>query len=323
MADFSVKRTALWCVLSVSSLGLTGLIVARLARPSAQAWVVRSPGTNHPASAGKKSDQAGRAGEGFSGRGITGSPGLPRLSDDDQRALRSIEEVLRTGDAEHAEGVFGHCLPGLLADGGEALAERLLAEAPPGFLRETLRRTCELVWPKVDPDAALAWLARRSDPVERAEAYERVLASLATVNPARAVDMAAQRDASEGSALAPPLVSAWAAEDFRAARRWALGLPPGDQRDRCVAAVATVEARSFPAEAADFALKRLPPGPVRDEAVITTVYYWAERSAPAARHWVENFPEGDLRERALREVNGGPASGPDQPDGSAGVTASP
>ena len=230
---------------------------------------------------------------------------LARLSAADRHDLASLEKILRAGNNDGAETLLRTTLSDLLLSGGAPLVDRLLAETPPGALRETLLRLCEILWPKVDAAAALAWTARLPDLAERGDAYERVLSSLAGIDPARAVEVSASRDVSHetNGTLTSNLVTAWATADFRSARRWALNLPSGARRDKCVARVATVEAQNFPADAARFALKRLPSGPVLDETVVTTVYFWAERDEVEARRWVESFPAGPLRDRVLAEVN--------------------
>ena len=237
---------------------------------------------------------------------------FPHFSVADRRTLAAVEAVLQTGSNNGTiETTLWQTLPDLLSKGGAPLVDRLLAQTPPGALRETLLRISEIAWPRVDPAAAIAWTARLPDATDRRSAYERVLSSLARIDPAHAVQVSASRDASgEGDGkLTASLVDSWASVDLRGARQWSLNLPPGDRRDGCVARIATVEARSFPADAARFALKRLPPGPVLDETIITTVYYWAGRDAAAARLWVEGFPDGALRDRALREVNGAALAG--------------
>ena len=237
------------------------------------------------------------------------TPGVSRLSAAEMRTLASVEKTLRSGNTNGTEAFLWQTLPDLLSQGGAPLVNRLLAETPPGALRETLLRICEIEWPKVDPAAALAWTARLPEPAERREAYERVLSSLAGIDPSRAVQVASAREASgeTNGALTAGLVAAWASTDLHAARRWTLTLPPGERRDACVARVTTVEACNFPADAARFALKRLPPGPVLDETLITTLYYWTGRNAAQAREWVNGFPAGPFRDRALAEVNGAAA----------------
>ncbi len=231
---------------------------------------------------------------------------FPRLSSSDRRTIRDIETVFHTGDEDQAEAVFRQCLADLLPSGGGRLADHLLAESPPGPLREKWLRACEIVWPKVDPAGAFAWASHLPDAAERNEASERMLASFAGIDPAEAVRLAEARDNSgEGNgALTRRLVGQWTTSDFGAARQWALRLPAGEKRDHCIAQIATVQAQSFPADAARMAVKRLPPGSVLDETVMTILHHWTVVDPEAALRWVESFPVGELRNRASRELDG-------------------
>lgn len=227
------------------------------------------------------------------------------ISESDRRAFQSVNEALRAYNTEQTENILYRCLPELLSKYGAPLVEQLLRVAPPGFMRETLLRVCGIGWARVDPNAALVWATGLIDASERQQATERVLIATAEVDPEKAVRLAVKSDeAGKAGALTEQLVELWATTDFRKSREWALSLPPGEQRDRCVARVITVEAQTFPADAARFAIKRLPPGSVLDETIISTVYYWARRNKSKALQWVKAFPAGDFRERAMREVNG-------------------
>ena len=280
-------------------LSMVAVIWLRSARKSEPPRLARSEQTQtHTADTARSSMQHNRRLSGVVGSDFEGLPEL------DRRALQSVEEALRSPNSEKTESILYHCLPELLFKYGAPLVERLLTEAPSGFMRETLLRVCAISWPRVNPDAALTWATRLLDASECQQARERVLTATAGVDPEKAVRLAMKSEAAgKAGTLTEQLVGLWAAADFRKSCEWALSLPSGEQRDRCVAHVAAVEAQSFPADAARFAIKRLPPGPVLDETIITTVYYWAERNRPEARRWVESFPAGALRERALQEVN--------------------
>lgn len=230
------------------------------------------------------------------------------LSADQHQALAAVAAALRApvSAADDLEPLLWRLLPELLEAGGSHLADGLLAACPPGFARQTLLRVCAIAWPRLDPEDALAWAAQLPDATERHEARERVLASMVNTDPAKALDAArALEDSGESDGnLTVQLVGAWADRDFRATRAWVLKLPPGGERDDCLARVATVQANSSPEDAARFALKHLPPGPLLEETLISAVYQWAGRDPAAARQWVETFPDGSLRDRALQEISG-------------------
>jgi hypothetical protein len=66
--------------------------------------------------------------------------------------------------------------------------------------------------------------------------------------------------------------------------------------------VALVWSKSDPAEAARLILDQIPAGDHQNEAVISVVYQWALQDKKEARAWVQLFPEGALRQRALNEI---------------------
>ena len=239
-----------------------------------------------------------------SGPSEDGSAAVGQSSDADRQAWRRIEAALHGGDSAAAEAALRQDLPDLLEKEGAAFVQRLLAAAEPGAVRETSLRVCAILWPKLDPDAALVWAAQLPDAPERAEARTRIISSLAEFAPEEAMKAAmTENETAQGDILIANVAQAWARLDPAAARKWTLNLPPGARRDGCVARIAMAEAQSFPGDAARFALLRLPDGPVLDETILAIVHRWAGRNAGAARRWAESFPAGPLRERALREVD--------------------
>jgi hypothetical protein len=66
--------------------------------------------------------------------------------------------------------------------------------------------------------------------------------------------------------------------------------------------VALVWSKSDPAEAARLVLNQIPAGDNQNEAVISVVYQWALQDREAAKSWVQLFPEGALRRRAMNEI---------------------
>ncbi len=59
-----------------------------------------------------------------------------------------------------------------------------------------------------------------------------------------------------------------------------------------------------PAAAANFVVREIPPGSAQTEAVISILHQWALRNFDDAAAWVELFPDGEIRERAINELAG-------------------
>ena len=53
-----------------------------------------------------------------------------------------------------------------------------------------------------------------------------------------------------------------------------------------------------------FVVKQIPPGLTQTEAAIMVVHQWALRDPAGAASWVESFPEGPIRDRAVNELKG-------------------
>ena len=204
------------------------------------------------------------------------------------RALAAVQTANAPGGSEAARREAMADL--VFEPGGVSAAQQMVKDAPTGEPREELLRAFEFAWAGVDPDAALAWAAKLPDRDERAEALARVLVTQGSSEPLRAIENTRRLDADHGADLTDELVQRWAATDFTAARNWCVAQPAGTGRDRTLARVAFVQARSFPDEAAWFALMNIPPGPALDEAVVSIVHQWTLRDPTGARSWVETVP---------------------------------
>jgi hypothetical protein len=122
-------------------------------------------------------------------------------------------------------------------------------------------------------------------------------------NPADALDLARRFGLGQVSdSLCEDIAQKWAGSDFTAALTWANRESPGEQRDRVIARLAFVRAQTEPAAAATLVASQIPAGPTLDEASISVAHQWALRDLGGAFAWVDRFPSGDLRDRALSEL---------------------
>jgi hypothetical protein len=100
------------------------------------------------------------------------------------------------------------------------------------------------------------------------------------------------------------LVQQLAAKNYPAALAFAREQPAGFVRERLVERVAFVQAQHAPADAARLVIEEIAPGHRQSEAVVMVLHQWALNDPRGARGWVAMFPEGELKERASRELNG-------------------
>jgi len=100
------------------------------------------------------------------------------------------------------------------------------------------------------------------------------------------------------------LFQRWAASDFEGAEDFTDGLPAGDSRETLLGLLAMEALRIDPGQAAAIAMGDMTSGEIQTEAVVSIVHQWALKDHAAAHTWVAGFPEGELRERAEREIAG-------------------
>lgn len=156
-------------------------------------------------------------------------------------------------------------------------------------------------WARENPDRALEWMVDAPAGGRRDTAVEMVCAQMAETDPARAVALA-ERYSGGSSNLLENLVHQWAGRDESAAYSYALSKPPGEERDRLLSRVAFVISKEDAYEAALLVAEEMMPGEIQNEAAISVLHQWALNDPREALAWAESFPQGRLRNRALREV---------------------
>lgn len=176
-------------------------------------------------------------------------------------------------------------------------------------LPETKR---QLVMPSDDraknigkPQEEMTSKVQFGDSDARREALIQQCTQLAHEDPLRAVTLARNYglDARPGAVI-EGIVQTWAEKDVSAACSWTQGLPVSALQDECYKRITFVWAQGRPEEAAQFVIRKMPPGDAQTESAMTVIHQWALHDMAAASAWVRLFPEGDLRTRALHELQG-------------------
>jgi hypothetical protein len=171
--------------------------------------------------------------------------------------------------------------------------------------REMLHSQIVQVWTEVDSTAALQWASLKADAAERAESVGAVCLQLAQKSPVQAIAAAERYGlADSGHGAMENLATQWAQQDLPAAKVWVDQQPQGELHDELVSRVAQIEAGAAPAAAARWMLGRLSPGAAQDEAALSILHQWGTKDLAAAARWVNQFPEGALRNRAEAELAG-------------------
>lgn len=228
----------------------------------------------------------------------------PSLENDSAQLLDRIQEALGSTHPDDREIVFTHLLAVLVRADPHAAARFAETNDLGGTHDRILHRVAQL-WAARDTSAALDWAATLANARERDGVLTDVFLEIAESDPAEAIRTRSRYVTDdELNAGLEALMQRWAEKDFPAARDWALSREAGAQRDQLIARLAFVQSQTAPFDAATLAVENLPAGRVQTEAVMAVLHQWALRDLSAAEEWVESFAEGDLRTRAVNELNG-------------------
>jgi hypothetical protein len=172
-------------------------------------------------------------------------------------------------------------------------------DAPSDYSLEKFRQ-----WAKRDPNAAGDWALNQPDGDRRVEMLEELCLQVGEDgDPARAVTLADNLHLIGHGTLAN-LEQQWAQKDLPTAREWAVAQPAGDEKNELLERVAYVWASADPEDAARLVVDKISPGSAQTEAAISVLHQWALRDFDGAKAWVELFPDGEIRQRAMNELAG-------------------
>lgn len=177
-------------------------------------------------------------------------------------------------------------------------------QLPDGASREDALSDVAIEWGNVNPAAAAVWARQLPAAEEKQAALAAIANEAVRSNPVEALQLAAELPANNGrDDLARRAAMEWALQDAASAADWAGKIPETSLRLQVVAGIAVSEAESAPASAATLAIDSLPAGRLLDDTIISIVQRWAQQDPAGAAAWVEQFPEGTLRNTALQELN--------------------
>jgi len=228
----------------------------------------------------------------------------PNAEHEPAQLLARIQEALSSTNPDEREIILANLLPALVR--ADPLAAARFAETNDlGGTHDMILHRVAQIWAAQDTSAALDWATTLSNARERGEILTDVCLQIAESDPAEAV-RTRSRHVTDGKPNAglEALAQRWAEKDFSPALDWALSLDAGAQRDQLIARLAYVQSQTAPFDAATLVVENVPEERAQTEAVITVLHQWALRDLAAAEKWVEGFPESDLRNRAVNELNG-------------------
>lgn len=188
------------------------------------------------------------------------------------------------------------------------LAEAARAVVSPSLREEMTRRAVQewavREWAVRDAVAAIGWAAGLSDANESRMAMLQICTRVAEDDPAAAIRLALDHELDRGAGdFIAGLAAGWSARDLPAAREWVESQPQDELREVLMGSIVFELAKSDPSAAARMVAERMGSGEPQMEAAISVVNRWISQDPQAAASWVETFPEGDLKERARRELS--------------------
>jgi hypothetical protein len=225
---------------------------------------------------------------------------IHRVSTHDPTAIAA---ALGSADTEEAATALDVLLPDLIKC-DIAAAAKLAAGLDPWAKREQALLRVADTWAETDAMAAAAWCRGLKDAEERLHCLSAICAKLATTDPAKAITLTESLEAKQRQSLQASLTAAWIARDPAAAVAWIEARDDSDFRDLCWSTSLAEFARKDPDRAATLAADKIASGSLQEEAVISVLHQWVLQDRKAAAAWVELFPEGSLRERAMGELSG-------------------
>lgn len=178
-----------------------------------------------------------------------------------------------------------------------AEAAAWLSRVPDGVFSRAAHRHLAETWSEASLASAIAW-AKALRPGESSAGAQRMVAWKAADRgePLTAIELLTPLAPDpEREQLLRYSAQQWAVSDRPAAIAWLQRDENAGRREELLSRIAVDWATSDPAAAATFSLTALPAGPHRQQALATSVRYWAVADAQAAAAWVGRVSDEELR----------------------------
>ena len=173
---------------------------------------------------------------------------------------------------------------------------------PLGGNRRFALETAALAWGDSDPAAAADWARSLADEAERTLTLTDIADEAVRGNPILALELAGSLPEAARGEIIPRATMEWAARDPAAAADWARQITGEALRAKVLAGIATVWSDQDPMSGATLAANELPTGRLQADAVVSIVQRWAQRAPADAANWVLQFPDGELRDAAMENL---------------------
>lgn len=162
--------------------------------------------------------------------------------------------------------------------------------------------TAAIAWGERDPSAAAQWARSFSDSAERVLAMTTVAGEAVRSDPILALEIASDLPGAAGEEIVMRATKEWAAQHPWEAADWARGISGESLRAIVLAGIATAWSEQDPVAAGTLAIDALPSGRLQADTVVSIVQRWNQQSPADAAAWVDEFPDGELRDAAIEQL---------------------
>lgn len=173
------------------------------------------------------------------------------------------------------------------------------ATLPAGANRRFALDSAALAWGASDPSSAAAWAGSLSRGTERTQALTHIASEAVRRDPHLALELACSLPEPAMEDILPRAAAEWAVTEPVAATEWASRISSASLRAVALARIATAWSERDPVAAATMVLQDLPADRLQADAIVSIVQRWARQSPAGATDWVNQFPDGDLRNAAM------------------------
>ncbi len=173
------------------------------------------------------------------------------------------------------------------------------ATLSPGANRHFALETAALAWGATAPSSAADWAEDLSEKTERTQALTHIASEAVRSDPHLALELARSLPEPSMNDIVPRATAEWAATDPVAAAEWAGQISSTPLCTATLAGIATVWSEQDPVAAATMVLREIPAGRLQADAIVSIVQRWARQSPADAADWVNQFPDGELRDTAM------------------------
>jgi hypothetical protein len=183
------------------------------------------------------------------------------------------------------------------------LAANWVSKLPDGIDRQGAIGVVARSWARKDLREAIAWSGKLASEAERDNAQVTAMDEVVHASPSDVLKLAGNLPPSgERDDLIVRASGIWAADVPDQALAWARELSDPSLREQVLSEVVTIMAERNPVSAGQLAVDSLSPGQLQERTVIAILQRWASWDEAAAKAWAKEFPEGELKTKALETV---------------------